>query len=764
MNAHSIDKQVFELNCSSESMAAGLQKQLLYYTMPAFESIIGEIMDELAAEHEFYRIDRLEIDLGEWTGAVFGQTAMLNTFREVCKRRMTESLRGCGNGTMVSPYGPGDKRVVSQHGFGKRSDSVMQSTADTEWEIARVFLLTGDLPWWTDKSLLPDMDVLLKRAIHRVPDQVKSFLEQQSGSSVVFRRLRHQYRKDTLQVLDRLHLVSLPAAPGADPDAAAAGADLPRNLRSARLPPALRQRTSQGGVPNISSDTPVPFGSSGPFVPFDLPGYIGRAHARPLPERSLLERSLPERPLPAAALHRRRTMDGREHRRRILDKLVKGKSTGWLASLKLLDVLTAETFGRLESIVLDQFCQNKPYDREVRKILRRLTDFQLAFLLRTLNGPVNKSSADSSASERLPMVLTLASKLKANNDKPACKMPRRLETPPTALQEALLQWPEKQLLSLLKKAERMAATAKELKEIGRALAERPTLLALLLLHLPAGFGGLDPSLAFAGKKVFPKKTDCLFGWNAGEESVLEDILQRSGAITSKASTASDGVITSGERKVLTRCLEKLSAPAMLLLHRFTDLPEEKMKELLSSVSPITTMEEKERDGEESQRILVENAGLCLFAPYLPPFFRNLGYTDGKQFKDIRYACKAIYLLQYIATGKRKAPEYLLAFNKLLCGLLPGTAIPGPVRLTKKELAEADNLAEAVISNWPALKNTSVDGLRGSFLCRKGIFRDTGSRRVLQVERKEYDLLLNGLGWSYSLLKLPWMKKHIEIEW
>jgi len=239
----------------------------------------------------------------------------------------------------------------------------------------------------------------------------------------------------------------------------------------------------------------------------------------------------------------------------------------------------------------------------------------------------------------------------------------------------------------------------------------------------------------------------------GERWLLREVLQEG------------GTITAGEKKVLAARIKKLPSGAVVLLDFLAGLPEGKgIKNLLSSESSVTTIADKEPNGEEMQRVLVENAGLCLFAPYLCSFFTNLGYVRDNQFKDARSVYRAIYLLQYIATGKGKAPEYLLWLNKLLCGLPPQAVIPASVRSTKQELVEADNLVQAMIANWGALKSTSVEGLRGSFLCRKGIITDKGGRRVLQVERKEYDLLLNGLPWGYSLIKLPWMDKHLEVEW
>ena len=73
-------------------------------------------------------------------------------------------------------------------------------------------------------------------------------------------------------------------------------------------------------------------------------------------------------------------------------------------------------------------------------------------------------------------------------------------------------------------------------------------------------------------------------------------------------------------------------------------------------------------------------------------------------------------------GSGEHRNICLPLNKILCGLLPEEGIVQPVRLTKKEMLEADRMVEAVVANWHALKNTSANGLRGSFVCREGHYR------------------------------------------
>ena len=74
------------------------------------------------------------------------------------------------------------------------------------------------------------------------------------------------------------------------------------------------------------------------------------------------------------------------------------------------------------------------------------------------------------------------------------------------------------------------------------------------------------------------------------------------------------------------------------------------------------------------------------------------------------------------------------------------------------------LLKSVLSNWPALKNTSIAGLRESFLNREAKLQLQDESWKLIVQSKAFDMLLDGLPWSYSTIKLPWMEKPIYVDW
>ncbi|WP_036249023.1 contractile injection system tape measure protein [Methylobacter sp. BBA5.1] len=167
--------------------------------------------------------------------------------------------------------------------------------------------------------------------------------------------------------------------------------------------------------------------------------------------------------------------------------------------------------------------------------------------------------------------------------------------------------------------------------------------------------------------------------------------------------------------------------------------------------------------EAAEGIYIENAGLVLLHPFLPRFFQALGIASENDV--ILQPERALCLLHFLATGQRIAPEHELVLPKILCNI-PLTAPAGAdMDLTDPETEEAAALLEAVIGHWDVLKNTGIDGLRGTFLLRAGKItrRDDGDWR-LQVESKAFDILMDQLPWGISMIKLPWMPRMLWVEW
>lgn len=166
--------------------------------------------------------------------------------------------------------------------------------------------------------------------------------------------------------------------------------------------------------------------------------------------------------------------------------------------------------------------------------------------------------------------------------------------------------------------------------------------------------------------------------------------------------------------------------------------------------------------EAAEGLYIENAGLVLLHPFLPQLFQALDIAD---YERILQAERALCLLHFLASGRTSAPEYELILPKLLLNIPLLEPVDSAVHLKQNEIDEAEALLAAVIRHWEVLKNTGIDGLRGSFLMRNGkiTLREDGDW-LLQVEGQACDILLDQLPWGIGAIKLPWMEPMLWVEW
>lgn len=185
---------------------------------------------------------------------------------------------------------------------------------------------------------------------------------------------------------------------------------------------------------------------------------------------------------------------------------------------------------------------------------------------------------------------------------------------------------------------------------------------------------------------------------------------------------------------------------------------------LSDYAVTTAVEIASTDGEFP--LFVNYAGLVLLHPFLSPFFEASGVkaANSKAIADAHIP-RAAALLYFLATGQEELYEYELGFIKILLGLEPDTPIlVGEGLIEESDRQEAEALLQSAINYWTVLKGTSVNGFRTSFLQRSGLLRNTENGRILQVEHQAFDLLLEHLPWSISVIKLSWMKYPLYTEW
>ena len=167
---------------------------------------------------------------------------------------------------------------------------------------------------------------------------------------------------------------------------------------------------------------------------------------------------------------------------------------------------------------------------------------------------------------------------------------------------------------------------------------------------------------------------------------------------------------------------------------------------------------------DADEIYINNSGLILLWPFYKQLFTKIGLLQKNNFIDTNAAQKAVLILQYLVDGNTEIPESNLPLNKILCGIDISEPIETSLNISDAEIEECETLLAAAIANWSILKNTSIDGLRKTFLQRNGILRIRHGSWLLQVERQTYDILLDKIPWSIRVIKLSWIDEILYVEW
>jgi hypothetical protein len=169
---------------------------------------------------------------------------------------------------------------------------------------------------------------------------------------------------------------------------------------------------------------------------------------------------------------------------------------------------------------------------------------------------------------------------------------------------------------------------------------------------------------------------------------------------------------------------------------------------------------------KAEKITVFHSGLILLHPFLPQLFSITRILSGnKQQIPDHHLAKAAALLHFLATGEEDIHEFELGLVKLLLGQSPGRSLPVSAGLLlPADKEEADAVLQSAIEHWKILKKISIPGFRDTFIQRRGLLTQNKESCLLRIERMSFDLLLDHLPWSISVVKFPWMNQPILTEW
>ena len=163
---------------------------------------------------------------------------------------------------------------------------------------------------------------------------------------------------------------------------------------------------------------------------------------------------------------------------------------------------------------------------------------------------------------------------------------------------------------------------------------------------------------------------------------------------------------------------------------------------------------------------VADSGIILLSPYIPVLFERTGCLEKGKFLTDEAKFKAISVLNFAAFGSFSEPPRNAAVMNILSER-PASPVYNKEELPQISDSEKDiieGLLKAVIANWKAVGHMSPDGLRASYFIRPGKIKVSENDCTLIIENKTFDILLDKLPWGYSVIKLPWMKKTLNVKW
>lgn len=190
-----------------------------------------------------------------------------------------------------------------------------------------------------------------------------------------------------------------------------------------------------------------------------------------------------------------------------------------------------------------------------------------------------------------------------------------------------------------------------------------------------------------------------------------------------------------------------------------------LKQAIKSITIETNMNEIRKEELQSQIGTyqeVYNVGIILIAAYLPRLFSILKYTSNGAFCDEEKQIRAIFLMQYLISGKTECEEYELLFYRILTGTSLSIALPNTLDLTIEEMEVSNQMLASILMHWQKVK--SIDALREGFLQRGGLLIVEQDILELKVHPKAFDMLLDFIPWSYKTTKFSWMEKAIVTHW
>lgn len=184
MSRHLIHRQVLDLRYSDERRAKAAMDQWGERFEKDWLPVIEEVLDELDQEGKWYRLEKVELDLGK---------IRENQSPEIFQKKLNDLLK-----TQLLRQVP----ELSEVNKGlKKPDTRQPQDESKQLELLIYLLQYGRTPWWASKSKKEGIKNLIKQLVSEKNKPFLVWLQSESFSQEMVERLRNHLETDEIQKL-----------------------------------------------------------------------------------------------------------------------------------------------------------------------------------------------------------------------------------------------------------------------------------------------------------------------------------------------------------------------------------------------------------------------------------------------------------------------------------------------------------------------------------------------------------------------------------
>ncbi|WP_346293015.1 contractile injection system tape measure protein [Sphaerothrix gracilis] len=213
---HVIKQQILELQIDSEVKAFELQNRISALYRSQVVPLIEAYCDRLSDADSIYRIDRLEIDLGEIELAAletdFVQKIAASLAQQLSQQRLSSPARPADSATALSDSAAA---ALTPSAAPLKNPTVRQtappiSPKEADFELLQDFIHTGRFPWWCQVQTQSALQEGFTRVLADLPTRLKALLKQALVQERPRQRILYQFSEQMLAEMLKLLL------PGSD--------------------------------------------------------------------------------------------------------------------------------------------------------------------------------------------------------------------------------------------------------------------------------------------------------------------------------------------------------------------------------------------------------------------------------------------------------------------------------------------------------------------------------------------------------------------